>query len=343
MKMSKTLSATAVAMLLAGCAAKEYQNTFSVTSSVETEPVSSKGDAADDPAIWLHPTDPSMSLVIGTNKQFGLDVYDLNGRLLARHEDGRLNNVDVRGDIAAAEHRGANVVVVYRVDPESRMLRRVEADIPTIPVDVYGSTLYKGKDGELYSFIGSKEGTVIQLLHSANDDGYITQRIVRELTVPSQVEGMVADDAAGVLFIGEEKGGVWKFPADPAGGTEGEMIHSIAEDGPIWKPDIEGLTIYELNETEGYLIVSSQGANRYVVLDRQPPHDYIATIRIVGNGIDGAEETDGIAVSSDSFGSEFPGGLLAVQDGKNSGGTQNYKFVGWDEIVQASGGLLERR
>jgi 3-phytase len=36
---------------------------------VETEPVPSSGDAADDPAIWVHPGDPARSLVLGTDKK----------------------------------------------------------------------------------------------------------------------------------------------------------------------------------------------------------------------------------------------------------------------------------
>ncbi len=51
-----------------------------VVATVETQPVDDFGDAADDPAIWIHPTRPELSLVIGTNKKRGLEVYDLAGR-----------------------------------------------------------------------------------------------------------------------------------------------------------------------------------------------------------------------------------------------------------------------
>ena len=38
-----------------------------VTASGETDPVGTgKADAADDPAIWANPTDPSKSLVVAT-------------------------------------------------------------------------------------------------------------------------------------------------------------------------------------------------------------------------------------------------------------------------------------
>ena len=50
-----------------------------VTARVETVPAGSYGDAADDPAIWAHPTDPARSLVIATDKKAGLYVYDMQG------------------------------------------------------------------------------------------------------------------------------------------------------------------------------------------------------------------------------------------------------------------------
>lgn len=52
--------------------------TDTATATVETVPVSHVGDAAHDPAIWPHPTDPAKSLVIGNDKEGALDVYDLD-------------------------------------------------------------------------------------------------------------------------------------------------------------------------------------------------------------------------------------------------------------------------
>src|SRR4249920_1247621 len=65
----------------------------SVFAVVETQPVVSTGDAADDPAIWVNPVDPSLSTIIGTNKQAGLAVYDLSGKELQFVNAGQINNV----------------------------------------------------------------------------------------------------------------------------------------------------------------------------------------------------------------------------------------------------------
>ena len=34
---------------------------------------------ADDPAVWIHPRDPGLSLVLGTDKQGGLHSSNMDG------------------------------------------------------------------------------------------------------------------------------------------------------------------------------------------------------------------------------------------------------------------------
>ncbi|WP_394363450.1 phytase [Amycolatopsis sp. SB7-3] len=88
---------------------------------------------ADDPAIWVHPKNPSASVVLGTLKEGGLAAFDLKARQLqhlAVPEGGRFNNVDVVGDLAVVSDRGRDRVRVYRIDPAgaaagSRVLRDV--------------------------------------------------------------------------------------------------------------------------------------------------------------------------------------------------------------------------
>jgi myo-inositol-hexaphosphate 3-phosphohydrolase len=67
-----------------------------VQATMETQPVDHGGDAADDPAIFVHPTDPAKSAIIATDKKGGMLVYDLTGKLLQYLPDGKMNNVDLR-------------------------------------------------------------------------------------------------------------------------------------------------------------------------------------------------------------------------------------------------------
>jgi 3-phytase len=74
---------------------------------------------ADDPAIWVHPHDPSRSVVLGTLKESGLAAFDLDARtlqLVAAGPGGRFNNVDVVGDLAVVSDRGRDRVRVFRID-----------------------------------------------------------------------------------------------------------------------------------------------------------------------------------------------------------------------------------
>lgn len=93
-----------------------------VAATVETEPVPHPSDAADDVAIWVHPTDASLSTVLGTDKLEGggLGVYDLTGQQLFFYFDGNLNNVDVRYNFPLGSER------VSIVGTTNRMLKRID-------------------------------------------------------------------------------------------------------------------------------------------------------------------------------------------------------------------------
>ena len=69
----------------------------SFSAEVETDPVrlAIEDDAADDPSIWVNPQDSSQSLIIGTVKHFGIEVYNLQGKRLQSYPTGDPNNIDV--------------------------------------------------------------------------------------------------------------------------------------------------------------------------------------------------------------------------------------------------------
>src|SRR6266540_4958626 len=66
--------------LIAGCPTTAVAvTTVQPEARVETAPVPHKGDAADDPAVWIHPQQPELSLILGTDKEGGLHTYNLDG------------------------------------------------------------------------------------------------------------------------------------------------------------------------------------------------------------------------------------------------------------------------
>ena len=129
------------------------EQTVTVSPTAETDAIPSNGDAADDPAIWIHPTDPSLSIVIGTDKTSdgGLAVYNLDGSEIQFIPIGRINNIGVRygftlGDnkvsMVAGSNRSNDSIIVYAVDPATRLLSDVAARTNSAGIVVYGSCMY---------------------------------------------------------------------------------------------------------------------------------------------------------------------------------------------------------
>ena len=66
-----------------------------VNADVETEPVFAGDDAADDMCVLENFNNPESSLIISSDKKYGIIVYDLEGNKLYDYEVGRINNVDI--------------------------------------------------------------------------------------------------------------------------------------------------------------------------------------------------------------------------------------------------------
>jgi myo-inositol-hexaphosphate 3-phosphohydrolase/signal transduction histidine kinase len=304
----------------------------------ETEPVPHPGDAADDAAIWRHPTDPARSTIIGTDKDGGIAVYDLLGRELQYLAHGRLNNVDLRPGfplggrrvvLAGASNRADDTIVLYRVDHRTRRLVAVDSFKAGIPV--YGLCMYHSRrTGDFHVFVDSDSGAgaVEQWRLRARGD-HVEARRVRRFEVGTQAEGCVADDAFGDVYIGEEGRGIWKYGAEPDAGTRRTLVDSTGADGHL-RPDVEGLALAEGPGGTGHLIATSQGDNTFAAYRREGRNEYVGSFRIApAGGIDGVEQTDGIAVTTAALGDRFPEGIFVAHDGRNGRANQNFKIVRW--------------
>ena len=234
-----------------------------VLATVETDPVPSKGDAADDPCIWVHPTDPSQSTIIGTDKKGGLVVYSLAGRLIQYVDDGLMVNVDVRDafplgghfvSIATAGNRANHTLAVYAIDETTRTLKNVASRPIFMGMAVYGSCMYRSaRSGGFFVFIDSKNGRVEQWQLFDNGKGLVDAQLRRAFDVGTDVEGCVADDELGYLYIGEEDVGIWKYPAEPDATSERSLVDQTGSNGYL-TPDVEGLALYHGANGTGYLL-----------------------------------------------------------------------------------------
>ena len=205
-------------------------------------PVANSGDAADDIAIWRNPLDPAASLVIGNDKLGALETYDLSGSLVQRFDGGFYGNVDTRTGIQTG--RGpVDVAVTYRlgiriygIDPTTRQLSNITDSTSgsiASPIGGEGICLYKsGATGSLYVFMNTRDGRIAQMrLADADGDGLIEGTVVRQWDVGEEVEGCVADDDLGNLYISEEDVAIWKYGAEPTAPTSPDA--RMAVDRPI--------------------------------------------------------------------------------------------------------------
>jgi len=328
---------------------------FSVEASQQTDFMPDEGDAADDPAIWVNPNNPDKSYVVGTNKKRGLDVYDMSGRLVFRNEIGRVNNVDLRagikiGDsekiiIAASNKTGSRIEVLVLNPNNGELTEILEQPIKLDSEEqTYGFCMYHSqKTGDLFAFVNDKSGLFEQWQLRDNGKNQITGEKVRSFRVKSQPEGCVADDANGVLFLGEEEFGLWKIAAEPDASNTLTLIDKVGlgeTNGGKLFADVEGVSLYvsdSENKQQGYLVVSTQGNDSYTVYERTPPHKYrgVFTLNYQGSRVG---DTDGLDIVSAPLGSDYPAGMLVVQDGiyEKPGQpkrTQNFKYVSWQKIA----------
>lgn len=336
-------------------AAVSTASAVSVCATVETAPAHNPLDAADDAAVWLHPTNPALSTVVGVDKSMtggGLDVFDPSGARLSFVTPlggRRSNNDDVRYnfplggtrvDLLGVSTRDSRSLDFYTVDPATRTLT-FNASVPlanSLLGIARGFAMYHSPvSGKYYAFVTDSGKT--QQYELDGSSGKVTGTLVRTLQTLGVTEGLVADDELGQVYVAEEDiGGVWRFGAEPTDPITGvKIITTIEVGGPIVQ-DIKGLSMYYASGGAGYLIAASQGGDSFHLLNRGD-NAYVGEFNIAdctgSNGIDGVTAIDGIDVTNASLGPLFPQGAFISHDDKNPGFNQNYKIVPWQTIANA--------
>ncbi|MBW4570438.1 MAG: phytase [Tolypothrix carrinoi HA7290-LM1] len=347
----------------------------------ETLPIDQRADA-DDPAIYVNSTDSEKSLILTAVKNAGLRVYDLSGNLVQEVNPGniRYNNVDLQYgfklggesiDIAVASDRNNDKLAIFKINPNKpgeyleditdSSIGTLFQDLPFSPPysastrSAYGLALYRSPVTDDYYVFANRRATgdVAQFKLIDQGNGKIGAERVREFTLASpttpgrspQTEGTVVDQELGFLYIAQEDVGIWKFQAEPNGGTTGTLIDRVRfEGGKNLTDDAEGLTIYYGKDGTGYLLASSQGDSTFAAYTREGNNDFLGRFAVGNNGsIDSVQQSDGADVINVPLGSKFPFGLFVTQDGDNSPAKlvdgenikTNFKLVPWENIVNA--------
>ena len=298
----------------------------------ETEPVRSSGDAADDVAIWVNPNNHDQTIVIGTDKKWGLITYNLKGEILSEVQEGRINNVDVLPliktenktsfPIICSSNRSDNSVIFHRLYPTGRLQSIDKFKFFPNLKEVYGICFYEDND-RIFLFVSDKKGTIEQW-DMGSKNFFTKAKLIRTIKVRSTVEGMVGDPFYKKLYFAEEKKGLWQINVYPDKDLDKKLI--LKTDKKILKADWEGLALWEKQNGYGFILISIQGSNKFCFVSRKTKQ-IVKTFEIKSTPqIDGVEDTDGLALKV--FKSDlFPEGILVVQDGKNGVENQNFKYI----------------
>ncbi len=341
---SRSIFPPLVATVLLGYQISYAQKILETYPVIETTPVASQGDAADDPAFWLNIVDSSKSVIFGTDKEAGIYAYNLAGEQIQFVGVGRINNIDVRAgyllddievSILVGTNRDLNSIDFFSISDKGELVEYSGNRVVTDLVTIYGLCLFKDNENdETYIFVSDEESlTIRQYLVESIFPARLN--MVREIRTSSVSEGCVVDDSRGYLYFSQEdeNNGVYKVLARPVE-SEVQTVDVSKQYGGHLEGDSEGLAIVP-SEKKGLLIVSSQGSDDFIVFERDGSNRYLGRFLITdheavgGSYIDGASDTDGIEVFFGDLSGPFAGGILIAQDGLNEsrlGGKENQNF-----------------
>jgi len=326
------------------------------TASIPNDP--------DDPAIWVHPTDPSRSVIVATMK-----VGAPAGAIVTFGMDGQIrqiisgidrpNNVDVEyafrlsgveADIAVATERLKRQLRVFRIDRSDGRL----TDLGGIPIlaDQQGEAgapmgigLYRRqRDGATFAIVAPKEGPqsgyLWQYRLADAGNGRIAATFVRRfgtfsattLREENEIEAVAVDDELGYVYYADEAGGIHKWHADPDHPDAARELANFGRTG--FRGDREGIAIYRLPDGKGYIVCTDQldEDSEYHVYARegsaQNPHDHSREIAVFRGGVDA---TDGLEISSGALGPDLPHGVMIAMNS----GPKNFMVFRWQDVAAA--------
>jgi 3-phytase len=185
-----------------------------------------------------------------------------------------------------------------------------------------------------------------------------------------QLEGVAVDQRTGTLYATQEDVGLWRIEL-PLGSSEPRLLDTVADfgvhdtwneeteecepidadapsyGGPNLVADAEGVDIYDGPCRTGYVLVSSQGDDRFAVYSLVARNRALGTFRVRGVGVDDVNGSDGLAVTNRPVG-EYGEGLLVTHDEPETGpgvdpdrDPTSFSYVHWGDIADALGLLVD--
>jgi len=210
--------------------------------------------------------------------------------------------------------------------------------------DPMGVSLYKrASDGAVFAIVGRKSGPSGSYLwqYRLEDDGagQVKATVVRKFGAYSgkkEIEALVVDDAAGYVYYSDEMAGVRKYAADPDATDAGRELAFFGQTD--FARDVEGISVYEVDATTGYILVSDQQRDTFNIYRREgdagSPHAHTLIKTVALSTL----ESDGSEVTSVALSPRFPGGLFVAMSTDKT-----FHFYAWEQIANAPGERLKSR
>lgn len=294
----------------------------------------------DDPAIWVHPTDVSKSLIVGTdkNEDGALYIFNLEGKIINRVGGlQRPNNVDIEYGLPFGNDTIDIAVATERLTHKLRVFKLPEmTEIDSGGIEIFkgetgedfralmGIALYKNlENGKIYAIAGRKNGPVEGYLWQyelfSKDGKTVEGNLVRKFGNYSQkneIEAIAADNQMGFIYYSDEGYGIRKYYANPEKGNE--EIAIFGQEG--FAEDHEGISIYPTSDTTGYILVSDQQADHFRIYKREGDNEFIKTLPFA------TRESDGSDCSPVAFDNFKKGIFVAMSEGKT------FHIYDWETI-----------
>ena len=312
---------------------------------------------SDDPAIWINSATPNNSLILGTDKSSdgALFVYDILGNEIPALTVIGLdtpNNVDVEYgltlgatdyDIAVVTERDEGRLRVYSL-PDMTPLdggAGIPVFVGTSNRECMGIGLYKRPaDGEIFAVVSRTGGPSGSYLwqYRLHDNGFgeVTGTHVRSFGYFSgraQIESVAVDDGLGYVYYSDELAGVRKYHADPDHPDAPDQLALIGIRD--FARESEGISIYDLGDGTGYILVSDQKANRFNIYPREgtavDAHEHPLLKRVDVR----ARDSDGNETASTTLLPDYSGGLFVAMSTDRT-----FHYYAWDQFAHAPGELL---
>tara|TARA_B100000941_G_scaffold18024_1_gene10826 strand:- start:139 stop:1365 length:1227 start_codon:yes stop_codon:yes gene_type:complete len=311
-----------------------YSDVFEVFPLYETPAIDTKGDAADDPAIWINKEFPALSIIFATDKRSGIYAYDLRGKKITFSPAGNINNVDLRTlkldyttdngvekkdyTFLFGSNRSLNTIDLWIFFDEGinkKMRNRANLRYSNFSINekpdfriksesnIYGICAGVHPKYGLIAFVTEDQGSNVEVYYLAANG----LELLATLDNGGESEGCVFDDENLTLFISEEnlRGNLKAHKFDEDFNLIGEPLFIDSREGNI-VGDPEGVTVYKTDKNKGFIILSSQGDSKFNIYNRQQPYEFIKSFKISSTkDIDGVSDTDGIDAVSVNLNCDF--------------------------------------